>query len=401
VDAVQLVAAVSTVLVVLGLGSGLVARTPLTQPMLALLAGVVLGPALGVLPVEVGDARPLLLVAELALAVLLFVDASRVDLRLVRVQSGVPARMLLLALPLTVLLGTVAGTLLLGLGVGAAAVLACLLAPTDAALGQSLLSDERVPRRLRQVVNVESGLNDGFVVPLLAVALVVAGAEGSGGAAALALDAAQLVGVGLLVGAGVGTGVAVALRAVGWRTLEPAARQVGGAATALAAWGGSELLGGNGFVAAFVCGIAFGALVDDAEELLEFSEDLGDLLALLTFLAFGALFVAPATDALSPGSVVLVVLSLTLLRMLPVAASLVGTGLPRGEVAALGWFGPRGLATVVFGLQVLELADEGALAEGERLFGVAALAVVASVVLHGASAGPLARSLAVDASGRA
>lgn len=397
-DTVLLVAAISAVLVVLGLASGLVVRSPLTQPMLAMLAGVLLGPVLGVLPVEIGDARPLLLVAELALAVLLFGDATRVDLRLVRVQGGIPARMLLLALPLTVLFGTVAGSLLLGLGVGAAAVLACLLAPTDAALGQSLLSDERVPRRVRQVVNVESGLNDGFVVPLLAVALVVAGAEASAGPGALALDVLQLVGVGVVVGGGIGAGVAGVLRAVGWRTLEPAARQVGAAATALAAWGGSELLGGNGFVAAFTCGIAFGALVDDADQLLEFAEDLGDLLALLTFLAFGALFVAPAADAVSLASVVLVVLSLTALRMLPVAVSLVGTGLPRREVAVLGWFGPRGLATVVFGLQVLELADEGALPQGERIFGVAALAVVASVVLHGASTGPLARILADDTS---
>lgn len=383
-----IIAVVAALFVGLALVSGVLARSVVTAPMLALAAGVLLGPVAGILPTDLEEGGVLLL-AQLALAVLLFVDATRVDLRLVRRSGQVPARMLVVGLPLVIALGTLLAVVLLGLAPAAAFILACLLAPTDAALGQSLMTDERVPLRLRQAINVESGLNDGLVVPFLAVALVLAGAEHASGGGALLGEAVQLIGGGTVVGVVVGAVVAGGLRLVDWHTLQPAARQVGTAAVPLVAWASATLVGGNGFVAAFLAGMVLGALVEDAHELVEFAEDTGELLALLTFLVLGAVFVGYAVDVLDVWVVVYAALSLTLVRMLPIALSLLGVGLRPDTIGMLGWFGPRGLATVVFALEVLELGQAGVLGQGDRLFGIAAVVVVASVLLHGLSARPL------------
>lgn len=388
-------AVVALVVVLIGLLSGVMRRVAVTIPMLALAAGVLLGPGLGALPTDV-ESEGVLLLAELALAVLLFVDASRIDLGLARRNGQVPARMLVVGLPLTIGLGALLAGGLLGLSMGAALVLACLLAPTDAALAQPLLTDDRVPLRVRQAINVESGLNDGLVVPALTIALVVAGVEEARGVAATLLSAARLVGLGVAVGGVVGGAVGWAVRTIDWRTLTPAARQVGAAAVPVLAFGTALAIDGNGFVAAFVAGAVFGPLVPDQHELLQFSEDVGELLAVLTLLVFGAVFVEPSLAVLDVRTVLFALLSLTLVRLVAVAASLLGAGLRPGTVGLLGWFGPRGLATVVFGLEVLDLGRAGALPEGERLFGVAALVVVGSVVAHGVSARPLAGRFAQD-----
>lgn len=384
------IATVAAVFIALGLASGVLRGRAVTAPMLAVVAGVLLGPVAGVLPTELDEAGVLLLV-ELALALLLFVDATRVDLRLARRNGQVPARMLLLALPLAIALGTLAGVAVLGLAAAPAFVLACMVAPTDAALAQPLMTDERVPQRIRQAINVESGLNDGLVVPFLAVALVAAGGvHGGAGAGGLADQVVRLLGGGLLVGGAVGLGVGGALRAIGWRTLQPAARQVGTAAVPLLAFAGARLVEGNGFIAAFVAGVALGAVVDDAHELVEFGEDAGELLALLTFLVFGAVFVDAVVGAFGVRAALYAVLSLTVVRMLPIAASLVGLGLRWDTRMLLGWFGPRGLATIVFALEVLDVGRGGGLEGADDLFGVAAMVVVASVVVHGFTAAPLA-----------
>jgi NhaP-type Na+/H+ or K+/H+ antiporter len=388
------VAVVAGVLVVLGLGSGVLARSVLSAPIVVLGAGMLFGPGLGVLPTELTSGGVLVL-AQLSLAVLLFVDATRVDLSLVRRNGQVPARMLLLGLPLTIGLGTLVGSAVLGIGLGGAFVLACLLAPTDAALGQAVMTDERVPQRIRQALNVESGLNDGLAVPFLAVALVVVEARsGDLGAGAVLLEVARLIGGAVAVGALVGGAVGAVLQRVGWRTLEPASRQIGVAAVPVLAFGLAGLAGGNGFVAAFVAGVAFAATFDDAHPLVELAEDVGEGLSLLTFLVFGAVFTAPAAEAIGWRVVVYVLLSLTVVRMLPIVGSLLGLRLRPATIGMLGWFGPRGLATIVFGLEVLELAEEGSYALGEELFGIAAVAVVASVVLHGLSARPLTAAYA-------
>jgi NhaP-type Na+/H+ or K+/H+ antiporter len=388
-------AVVALVVVVIGLLSGVLQRVAVTIPMLALAAGVLLGPGLGILPTDVESAGVLFL-AELALAVLLFVDASRIDLGLARRNGQVPARMLAIGLPLTIALGALLGSLVLGLSAGAALVLGCLLAPTDAALAQPLLTDERVPLRVRQAINVESGLNDGLVVPALTVALVVAGVEETRGAAATLLAAARLVGLGVAVGVVTGGAVGWALRTIGWRSLAPAARQVGTAAVPVLAYGTALAIDANGFVAAFVAGAVLGPLVPDQHELLQFGEDVGELLAVLTLLVFGAVFVEPSLAVLDWRTALFALLSLAVVRVVAVGVSLLGAGLRPGTVGLLGWFGPRGVATVVFGLEVLELGRSGALPVGEELFGVAALVVVGSVLAHGITARPLARRCAAD-----
>ena len=388
---VQAVLAVVAVLVIgLMLVSGRLRRSVATAPMLAVVAGVLLGPVAGILPTSAVEGGVLLL-AQLTLALVLFVDATRVDLGLARRSGIVPLRMLVVGLPLVVALGTLLGSLVLGLSASVAFVLACVLAPTDAALAQPLLTDDRVPRQVRQVVNVESGLNDGLVTPFLAVALVLVDlVEGPAGLGGVALTVVRLVGGGLLVGVLAGGGVGAALRAVDWHTLQPAARQVGTAAVPLLAYTVADLVGGNGFVAAFVAGVAFATVVPDAHELVEYGEDTGELLSLLTFLALGAAFADAAVAVLDERVVLYAALSLTLVRMVPITVSLLGTGLRRDTVLLLGWFGPRGLATIVFALEVLELAREDADASGGLVFGVAALVTVGSVFLHGLSAAPLA-----------
>ena len=183
------VVVVAGMLVLLGLASGWLQRTPISAPMVVLGVGIAFGPGFSVLPTDLASGGVLVL-AEVSLAILLFVDATRVDLSLVRRNGGIPGRMLLLGLPLAIGLGTAAGVGVLGLAAGPAFVLACLLAPTDAALGQAVMGDERVPARIRQAINVESGLNDGLVVPFLTVALVVVEARaGSAGDGALLLEA--------------------------------------------------------------------------------------------------------------------------------------------------------------------------------------------------------------------
>ena len=389
----QAVLAVVAALVIgLMLVSGALRGSAVTAPMLAVVAGVLLGPVAGILPTSAVEGVVLLL-AQLTLALLLFVDATRVDLRLARRSGTVPLRMLVIGLPLVIALGTLVGSVLLGLSASVAFVLACVLAPTDAALAQPLLTDDRVPRQVRQAVNVESGLNDGLVTPFLAVALVVVDlVEGPAGVGGVAVTALQLVGGGLVVGVLAGGGVGITLRRVDWHSLQPAARQVGTAAVPVLAYTVADLVGGNGFVAAFVAGVAFAVAVPDAHELVEYGEDTGELFSLLTFLALGAAFVDAAIAVLDLSVVLYAVLSLTLVRMVPITLSLLGTGLRRDTVLLLGWFGPRGLATIVFGLEVLELARDEAYATGETVFGVAALVAVTSVFLHGFSAAPLAHA---------
>lgn len=385
----QVIATVAALLVAFGLLSGVLQRTPVTAPMFALTAGVLLGPGLGLLPTT-APAGGVLLLVELTLAVLLFVDATRVNLRLARRNGQVPARMLVLGLPLVIGLGTAAGMVVLGLDGATAFLLACLLAPTDAALAQPLLHDERVPQRLRQAINIESGLNDGLVTPFLAVALVAVDVRTGPGAGGLALEAVRLVGGGLVVGLAVGGGIGLLLRRWGWRRLQPGARQVAMAALPVLAFSLATMVDGNGFIAAFVAGVAVGHLVDDAHDLLEYGEATGELLALLTFLAFGAVFLDVTSAVIDGRALLYALLSLTVVRMLPVALSLVGLRLRWDTVTVLGWFGPRGLATIVFALDVLEQGREEALVGGERVFGIAAVVVVASVFLHGLSARPLA-----------
>jgi NhaP-type Na+/H+ or K+/H+ antiporter len=382
-------------LLVLGwaVASRLLARVNITGAVVFLVAGYLVGnPTWGPLAVDV-EAPSVHLLAELTLALLLFSDASRVNVVQLKKDVLFPIRLLGIGLPLSIILGSLlAAWMFDDLSWALAGFVGATLAPTDAALSAQVVNDERIPLRLRRALNVESGLNDGIATPIVAFALALAatdlglsGHEGGGGALVeLAL--------GVVVGLAIGLGTAV-LISFGSRRhwIVSGGRRLATLAAALASFTLAVAVDGNGFIAAFVAGIAFGASlpadVADPEEVGELPELMGELLALAVWFLFGAALVPLVLDHFSVSLLVYALLSLTVIRMIPVALALVGSGLDRPTVLFVGWFGPRGLASVVFALLAIEELGESSLV-GQAV-AVVALTVVLSVVLHGVSAGPL------------
>jgi NhaP-type Na+/H+ or K+/H+ antiporter len=388
-------AAVALVLLGFAAISGRLEGTPVTAAMVFTAAGLALGTdALGLVdPSATGLGVKTL--AEATLAVVLFSDASRIDLRALRRELGLPTRLLGIGLPLTLVLGFLLALVLLdGLGWPEALVLAIILAPTDAALGQAVVTLTRLPVRVRQSLNVESGLNDGICVPLFLIALAVAQAEegaiGNGHAVQLVFEK---IGYGALGGVLAGALTALVVVQAGRRGLvDPAWLQVVPLAGAGLAFGFAEAIEGSGFIAAFVGGGVFGGLRRGrGGEVSYLLEQAGSVLAGVTFVVFGAVLLGPALGDLTWEIVLYAVLSLTVIRMLPVAISLIGTGARRPTVAFLGWFGPRGAASIVFALLVVE---EGGLPGDEIILAAAFLTVALSVFAHGVTAAPLARRYA-------
>ena len=326
-------------------------------------------------------------VAEITLALVLFVDASRVNARTLAADAQVPARLLAIGLPLTIGAGTaLAAGLFSWAGLWVAATLGAIVAPTDAALGATIMSDERVPGRVRRVLNVESGLNDGIATPF--VNLFLAGALASeaiagGGVAKAAVD--------LLGGAAIGVGVGVAGAALltvttrtGWST--PGFQPLAVFGLAVFAYGVALVAHTNGFVAAFVAGLALGTVLGKDRGNLAFTEEAGTLLSLLVWFAFGAVMLVPGIEDADWRDVVFAILALTVVRMVPVGIALAGSGLDRATIAFVGWFGPRGLASVVFGLIAV---DALAPADARLVLGAVVVTVGLSVLAHGVSASPL------------
>jgi sodium/hydrogen antiporter len=337
------------------------------------------------------NAGSLRLLAEATLALVLFSDASRIDLRALRDGYAVPARLLGIGLPLTIVAGTLAAIVVLpDLALAEAVVLAIVLAATDAALGQAVVTDERLPSSIRQGLNVESGLNDGLCVPALviALALVETGADVLTGSEAGRVIA-ESIGHGILMGAVAGLAAAMVQRRAApshdeeraqWRwLLSPVA--------AALAFGLAAPLGGSGFIAAFVAGIVFGAVGGRARDTGQPlpAQDLGALLNAVTFVVFGAAFMQPLVERATWQVALYALLSLTVVRMVPVAIATLGTRSSPATIAYLGWFGPRGLASIVFAVLVVE-AD---VPQATTIVDATALTVIASIVLHGLSAGPL------------
>jgi NhaP-type Na+/H+ or K+/H+ antiporter len=384
-------------LVLLGFAavSARVEGTPVTAPMVFTTAGLFFGvEALGLVDPSATGVEVKVL-AEATLAVVLFSDASRIDLRALRAEVGIPTRLLGIGLPLTLLAGFVVAVAFLGdLAWPEALVLAVVLAPTDAALGQAVVTLGRLPLRVRQSLNVEAGLNDGICVPFFLVALAVAQAEegaiGHGEAVELV---AEKIGYGILSGVLAGAvAAAVVVYAAGRGLVVGSWLQIVPLAGAGLAFGFAEAIGGSGFIAAFVGGLVFGGLRRHrGAEVSYLIEQAGAVLAAVTFVVFGAVLLGPALRDLTWEVALYAVLSLTLIRMLPVAASMVGTGARRPTVAFLGWFGPRGAASIVFALLILE---EGGLPNDELILTTAFVTVGLSVFAHGATAAPLANRYA-------
>ena len=331
------------------------------------------------------------LLAEATLAFVLFADASRIDLGQLRRSVGLPLRLLGVGLPLTILLGAVVAAVLFGsLTFEEALILAIVLAPTDAALGQAVVTEPRVPQRIRQGLNVESGLNDGICVPLLFAAVALADVQSniSGGRSAgtLLLDE---IGYGVLGGVAAGLTIGVIIRQAGRRGLiaDPW-RQVIPAAGAGLAYGIADALGGSGFIAAFTAGVVFRqALGRDPDRLNQLTEEVGGVLNGVTFILFGAVLLGPALGDLSWRLALYAVLSLTLVRMLPVVIAMWGSHAQRPTLGFLGWFGPRGLASIVFAVIIVE---ESHLPHEHLIVLAIYLTVGLSVLAHGLTAAPLA-----------
>ena len=375
--------------VVWGLISARLERWQITAPI----AFVVFGAVLTNGPLEVVHLRlhssTIRTVAEITLALVLFSDASRVNAKTLLADAGIPARLLGIGLPLTIGAGAAtAAALFSSSGIWVAALVGAIVAPTDAALGAAIMSDDRVPSRIRRVLNVESGLNDGIATPF--VNLFLAGALA---AEAVSPTGAGKAAVDLIGGAAIGVGVglvgalllALAVRAK-WSA--PGFKPLAVFALAVLAYAVAIVAHTNGFVAAFVGGLAFGTATGATEEVLVFTEEAGTLLSLLVWFSFGAVMLIPGLEAAGWRDLVFAVLALTLVRMVPAALALLGAGLDGSTVAFVGWFGPRGLASVVFGLIAVDTLDQP---EAHVVLGAVVVMVALSVLAHGVSASPLAR----------
>jgi NhaP-type Na+/H+ or K+/H+ antiporter len=379
------IAVVAAVVVGFALVSKRIGPTMISGPMIFVAAGLLLGPTVTDvvdLQLELGAVD---VIGEVTLGVLLFADASRINARRLRSEYMLPARLLGIGLPLSVAFGTLVLWLLIdGGSVWEAALIAAILSPTDAALGQEVVTDEAVPLRIRQGLTVESGLNDGLVVPAVALFLVLAVDEEDIGTAGFwTRFVLEQVGVGLLVGIVVGSVGAVLLNVARRRDwVDGIYAQLATFALAIGALTTALHFEGNGFIATFVAGLSFGAFAERAHHLGEFTEDAAQLAAAVSFLLFGNILLGPALDDISFAVIVCAVSVLTIGRILPVAVAMTRSGAARQTVGFIGWFGPRGLASILFGLLLLE--EE--LARGPELFGVVAWTVALSVLLHGATA---------------
>jgi sodium/hydrogen antiporter len=363
-------------------------RTVLTGPIFFTVAGML---TIFFLPGEhkPGDGQELLLrLAEVGLVMTLFTDATSVNLRAFRGNRNLPLRLLSGGMLLTILLGLLGALIVFrDFSVWEAGILASVLAPTDAGLGQIIVNSTRVPGRIRQALNVEAGLNDGLSVPFMMFFIAVAqrGSGDSGGV--LTRFVVEQIGYGLAIGLAIGLGGGVLLGLAcrkGWAA-EPF-QQLGLVALPVLCLITSEPIGASMFIAAFVAGLAVQRGFEEAgRHSVEFTEHWGQLLNFLVFFIFG-LLVARGLPQFSLAAVVYAVLSLTVVRMLPVAVALIGTRLSKATVLFVGWFGPRGLASIVLGLVYLE---QEAKLPGESTIRLAVTAtVLISIFAHGLSALP-------------
>jgi len=377
--------------------AGAVERSWISGPIIFTLFGLIIGPfGLDLLSLD-ADREMIKALAEITLALVLFTDAAGAHIGVLKRTSGIPIRLLFAGLPLTILLGFGMGVLLFDdLSIFAIAVLATMLAPTDAALGKAVVTNEAVPDEIRQGLNVESGLNDGICVPILfvflALALDQAGDQAPGGLAVQLVI--EEIGIGLVVGL-VLTYFAVRLLKLALQRnwLTPTWIQIPVIALALSCFAVSQLLGGSGFIAAFSGGLLLRIMDthlsrDIKDGFLLASEGIGDSLALITWVIFGSAVVGKALGNFSWTILLYSVLSLTVIRMLPVFLSLAGSNINTEGRLFIGWFGPRGLASIVFAV----IVAESGIPESGPLIMTVVCTIMLSIVMHGITANPWARA---------
>jgi NhaP-type Na+/H+ or K+/H+ antiporter len=372
--------------------SRLAATSIVTPPMAFMLVGLLCGPlGLGLIELEL-DNEGVALLATVALVIIVCSDASQVDRREIRKIERLPIRLLLVGLPLTMLLGAgIAALTFQGFELAALALLAVLLSPTDAALGQAVITSEAVPAPIREALNVESGLNDGIALPPIFALMFFLGADlgGAGSHGWLTFAALQLLlgpVAGILVGVGGGRLIDLASER---KWVDPSFGRLTLPAIAMLAYGLAEAIGGNGFIAAFVSGFTLAVKTQSVrEQMMDFGETEGTLLSLLVFLILGLAMIPGVVSYWDVTTTVYAVLSLTVVRMLPVAISVIGLGLDLRTTLFLGWFGPRGIASVLYLLLLVQYLGSSGY---EVLIATGVQTIVLSVLLHGVTAAPLAK----------
>ena len=379
--------------------AGRIERAAASGPIVFVVSGFSLGPVVfGWFDGSVSR-DGIKVLADLTLALILFIDAANVDFSVLKKQFRLPSRMLLVGLPGVIILGALTAAILFNrLSLLEAAILGTMLAATDAALGKAVVTNKAVPNQIRESLNLESGLNDGLCVPILFlfIALELGNVEGSGTMHALSLLVQEL-GIGLVVGVGltaVGTKAFKWCQAKGWVT--EIWRQVIVVALAIACFSVAQSLHGSGYIAAFVGGLLFGYIAKDAtHKLVLASEGVGETLALMTWFVFGAGVIGQSFQAFTWEMLVYAFLSLTVIRMLPIFLSLSGTGEKTASKLFLGWFGPRGLASIVFAIIVLNKGVPNA----KFMAMVVVLTVFSSLVAHGISANSLSAAIGARSGG--
>ncbi len=364
-------------------------RLSVTAPIVLVAAGTALGAGfLDVLPAN-PKTETVRLVTELTLALILFADASTVELRQAESDVGLPLRLLGVGLPLTIAIGAVVARLVLpSVSWSEAALIAAILAPTDAALGLAVVTNPAVPLRIRRALNIESGLNDGIATPFVTIflALAAAGVAEHGWGDAI-FELARGAAIGIVIGY-LGGGIVRWAKTAEWST--PLSDQLVVLSLAVLAYSAAVHYSGNGFVAAFVAGLAFGAASrGQLHQATEFTDTVGLFSSFVVWVLFGAAFVGPILrDGVHLRPVLYAVLSLTVVRMLPVAVSLIGARFHSATILFIGWFGPRGLASVVFTLIAFDAISNHHTTHS--LVEITTWTILLSVVAHGLSSGPLA-----------
>ena len=374
-----------------GLVSALSDRSPITGPMVFVAVGLMAGPlGLNWLHFEI-ESELVQVIAEVTLIMILFTDASSLNLKRLTKEYTIPLRLLAIGLPLTMLLGfSVAVLMFPGVSWWLIAVMAFILSPTDAALGQAVVSSDKVPENVKDSIGVESGLNDGIALPPIMACMAALTA-----AVGVTLDtnywmgfAAKQVVFGPIIGIAVGLiGGILIDRSVKHQWMNPVFQRLSSFALALVCYALAEKLGGNGFIAAFFGGLFLGTQNKDVRaRIQEFGEAEGEQLCLMVFLIFGLVLVPTVSHLWDGPALLYAILSLTVIRMIPVAISLIGAKLDWATIGFIGWFGPRGIASVLYLLIFLaEVGKEG----NERMLSVIVLTVLLSVFIHGVSAVPL------------
>ncbi len=363
-------------------------RTPINGALVYVLAGFVCN-QIGLITINFGG-EGLRVLAEITLALVLFTDSANTNLVTLRRVKSIPMRLLLIGLPLTIALGLGVGYLLFDeFSLFELALLATIVAPTDAALGKAVVTNEAVPESVRESLTVESGLNDGLCVPVVLFFIALASEETDAQTAARLVLSLPLkaIGIGVIVGIVAGALGSQLLRLSSLRRwLAGTWIQLPVISLTLFCFAAAQWFGGSGFIASFVGGLLFGALAKrHKQQYLDAAEGIGDFMALVTWFVCGAAAITLTWEFLSWRVIAYAVLSLTVVRMLPVLLCVAGLGLKFDTKWFLGWFGPRGLASIVFAVMV----RSEQLPSNDVLLATATWTILISVVLHGVTANPL------------